>query len=234
MINKNIYEINLEKIKDFLEKKDPISALEIIEEELSMPYTPQEYLQEFLNYKKTAIYEINLSKNSRPISKQEVLDMIETKDKNKIIEAINLLGSIKITEEDLIIINPVFDSNIPRIFKCLLLENLIENRISLTINYMGHSLKPSELKSFRDLNVFNQSVKKIQDLTIKEPFLQNVSFDLLIYYFMCEFPFNISDDSDLISKSCVDYSKKMHGLSDFIPNNITESIDIIIKELQEV
>lgn len=234
MINKNIYEINLEKIKDFLEKNDPNSALEIIEEELSMPYTPKEYLQEFLNYKKTALYEINLSRNSRPISKQEILDMIETKDRNKIIEAINLLGSIKITEEDLIIINPVFDSTIPRIFKCLLLENLIENRINLTINYMGNSLKPSELKSFRDLSVFHQSVKNIEALTIKEPYLQSVSFDLLIYYFMCEFPYNISADSKLISKSCVDYSKKMHGLADYIPNNITKSIDIIIRELQEV
>lgn len=232
-MNKNIYEINLEKIEKYIKQKKYELALEIIDEELNMPYTPKEYLDHFINFKKSVLYEINLSKNSRPISKDEILDMIETNDRNKIIEAINLLSTIKINNDDLVILNPVLESSIPRIFKCLLLENLIENKINLTINYSGKPLNPSSISSFRDSHIFKKSIQIIQELTIKEPFLQNVSFDLLIYYFMYSFPFDINNDAELISNSCLNYAKKMHGLSDFAPNKITNAIDFIISELQQ-
>jgi hypothetical protein len=48
-MKENIYLTNLSKIKQLYASKEYESALLIVEEELSMPYTPSEYLQQFYN-----------------------------------------------------------------------------------------------------------------------------------------------------------------------------------------
>ncbi len=220
----NYYQTIVNHIEKLIENNDFIRANRIIEEELSMPYVPQDVLMKLQQLHDICKFNLIEEKKSEILSPEEVYEYLKFGG-SKAYKALETLSMANIRNYLDIIKDLLVDNSVNRVLKSLLIEQLQIQQISNIINFIiddnVYSIIPDKIPSPLSQPNFNVISKKIESIIESNPsFLQQCQM-VLINVIYDNYPFLIKDeDIDKITYSVIAYVYKAYqdeeGLSKFL------------------
>lgn len=229
----NYYQTIVNHIEKLIENNDFSRANKIIEEELSMPYVPQDVLMKLQQLHDICKFNLVEEKKSEILSPEEVYEYLKS-GKSKAYKALETLSMANIRNYLEIIKKLLVDSSINRVLKSLLIEQLqiqqVSNIINFTIDNEIYSIIPSKIPSPLSQPNYGVINKKIESIIESNPsFLQQCQM-VLINVIYDNYPFLIKDeDTDKIAYSVIAYVYRAYhddeGLHKFLQDyKIDESM----------
>lgn len=220
----NYYQTIVNHIEKLIKNKDFIRANRIIEEELSMPYVPQDVLMKLQQLNEVCKFNLAEEKKSEILSPEEVYRFLK-EGKGKAYKALETLSMANIRNYLQIIKDLLVDESVNRVLKSLLIEQLqiqqIGNIINFTNDNQVYSVIPAQIPSPLLQQNYSNISKKLELLIESNPsFLQQCQM-VLINVIYDRYPFLIKDEeTDEITYSIIAYVYKAYqdedGLRDFL------------------
>lgn len=213
IMRKNYYDELIKKIKDLIEIKKNNEALNLINEELSMPYVPKIYEQKL--YDLLSI--VNPEKaNEKKIyfSRDELLIMFENyKDFDNdfllnissYFEEFNWKGHEDKIEK--ILINKNIDNKI----KSIIYNNLALQNIDYDFKVENYKINPHKNKTIFETDFAFRNFFNLENEDFKNPSIKSISKKIFVIYLMNTFPDSLFFDFENINKEIINISKFMIG-----------------------
>ncbi|HPX33021.1 MAG TPA: DUF3196 family protein [Erysipelotrichaceae bacterium] len=220
----NYYQTIVNHIEKLIESNDFIMANKLIEEELSMPYVPQDVLMKLQQLHDICKFNLNEEKKSELLSPEEVYEYLKL-GSEKAYKALETLSMANIRNYLAVVKEILVDNAVNRVLKSLLIEQLqiqqISNIINFTIDDRVYSIIPSQIPSPLSQSNFAVISKNLEKIIESNPsFLQQCQM-VLINVVYDNYPFLIKDeDVDKITYSVIAYVYKAYqdeeGLKKFL------------------
>ncbi len=187
----NFYNDLLIEIQENIKKSNFKKALELIEEELKMPYVPINVEEKLLGFRNKIFVEHFNNSEVKEISLQKYLDIFESDEVSNIekYEMIEVFSEFNLKEYLEYIQNSIlFNLKIDKFVKYKLLMEFynqgFRDFISLKLNNKQMTFNLNEIRSFVENEQFIYNSSKIQDLVFKEVNILNNSLDILEKLFL--------------------------------------------------
>ncbi len=134
VMNLNYYDECLAAISDLIADQEYISALKLIESELSMPYVPQDALRKLQEAYKECHAKLKEKEQIRTLSIEEIEASLQSKEESQIM-AVNALNKMNLRDE-LDLVQDYLLKDHSKMAGALLIESLIRQQISeeITVN----------------------------------------------------------------------------------------------------
>lgn len=195
----NYYEEIYFNIKELINGKQYLKAKLMIEDELSMPYIPNDFeikLQELLD-----IINQNEKSSELKLNDDEILEYLHS-DEYKQIVAVNYLDSLNLRDY-LDVVQDFLMSNGSKEAKSLLISSLINQDINQEITMLKDNLEisfiPRYVESIEISDGYVKGLEFISDIFENDnPSLYNLAKDLLIKECFLELPFSFDENEGLI------------------------------------
>jgi len=185
----NYYDDLILNIEQCIQLNDYKQAKKLIDEELSMPYTPKTTLDK-LNQLDNQVKQLLMPEKKQTLkSEEEILnDLLSGSE--KAMSALEALAISNVRNYLLIIKELLSSDKINHLLKCLILEILIDQKVEDKIDFKKENttiqIEPSKLDKVFERESFNLIANKIEQITFKNPsftkqcimILTNVMYDL--------------------------------------------------------
>ena len=220
MSNNNFYDEKIALIKSKV-KSDPKSALELLNEELDMPYIPKRYEDEFrkIYFDIADTQEVSILNNN--LSIDDVFDII-LNNGEKIQQAIKQLSDYNLSANTLRL-KKIFNSNLSNSIKAIIYEILVKQKINenfqIDFNVLNPYIDGSLINTKSNITTFDFFHKNI----IKNPTLLNICRSLFYDYLISYFPkFN----TEIIFEEILYIANETLGIKNNSDANINKIIEI--------
>lgn len=186
-MSQNFYEEKIAEIKSLISQNQKKEAINLLQEELKMPYIPHKYEKEFLelfdNLNQSVLKEVN----KKHYSIDELSEML-FEDEYKQLEAIEALKNVNVRPIQNDIKKRIETyTNKESIKRAFLFELLAEQEISIDISIDNETLNP-----LKDSIVKNKEVKlaieALPYIVAKRPQMYEIVFNELQRYLLLTFP----------------------------------------------
>ena len=225
-MEENYYETTLAKLRAYMAQKDYFKALEIISEELKMPYMPKDFEEELRESQR--IIQKALQKGEGELSSEEIATYLKG-DSYKQFLAIKSLEKLNLRDYlDMIRDYLVFDGDEKA--KTVLVALLIEQEIGeeFTIKKRGLEITfiPKYVENVAFSDAYKEGVAYLKDkLENDDPIMYKMAVELLGNYIFSELPLSVSEEEGLFyAKAIIVYLLESFGKSEekeaFLENEI--------------
>jgi hypothetical protein len=200
------YEDTLKKINELKQKKQWEDALELVNQEISSPYIPSEYIETFEKLHIEVNREVIVNRIKDKFSKMNKMEMLAHIYRDGKLD-LNVLSYFlakfvqEIEQTDLMYLNKIFlDKNIPNNDKIFALSQIklcnldYEFQYFNKINKQTFNLNPNSDFEFEQQPYFVNTKKLIDTLLMKEPSLITLANEILIVIY--EYFFNSHPEYD--------------------------------------
>ncbi len=204
----DFYTEKLNEIKELI-KTDKSKAMNLLQEELAMPYIPEKYEKEFHELAKSLIVEQMKEVNEKTLSTKEVIEFLWSKDEVKEAAAIDSLGTqnLRAIKDEL---KKWVESENNAIGKAFIYESLVSQDVDIELNISGKTLNPAVDKSILENKEVLSSFMFVRAAAVESPQLQDAVEDQLRLYILLTFPITPLDGK-LLATQIFNVVKKMMG-----------------------
>ncbi len=227
-MNKNNYYKNaIQEIQD-LKDIDPMKAYKKLEEELNMPYIPENYEIKFNKLLQDVRAELLQNVNiNNELSKDSVVNILLNNDEYKIPMALGKLAHLHINSmlDDL---DKVFaNTEIANIIKTVIYEYCVEQEVDHEFKWNGLLVNPIIVGSVVNLKSYQDAFEYIDNNIKQNPSLKDVAIKHLELYSLKYFP-KFIDETKGVGPCIVQISYEAMGIP-YIGDNNKEQINKIKK-----
>lgn len=234
------YKDMIKKIKKLIENKNYDDAIFLLEDELEAPYVPIEFqteLEELLltvNAEKNYFSGLNKVENlNRSQLLKEIVD--ENKINSSALQLFFERYQNNLTQEELSYFEDIFiDRKINNEEKTMLFEMISYFQVESSFRYFNVNIKeefnitPNKTLIFEQILLFKDTQKIIENLSSKEPSLQNFCLNILLLIYKYYFPLIPDFESKELAKSIFNYMLATLQGEKVTVDNITKLIEKII------
>lgn len=164
----NYYDDTLNKIKEYIDSKDYLSAKAIILEEFKQIYIPKEFEESLKEYLQIINENLNVNKS---YSIEEIESFLYMDNDHQLI-AVDYLDKLNLRDHINICDNYLKDGDFKNA-QVLLIDSLIRQQIDYNFTYSDgvdiHYFNPIELKNIEDTDGYIYAYKVLDDHYMKEP-----------------------------------------------------------------
>ncbi len=201
----NFYNNLLIEVQENIKNSNFKKALELIEDELTMPYIPMDVEEKLLGFRNEIFVKHFDNSEVREISFQKYLDIFESDEVSNIekYEMVEVFSEFNLKEYLEYIKNSIlFNLKIDKFVKYKLLMEFynqgFRDSISLKLNNKQETFNLNKIRSFMENEQFIYNSSKIQDLVFKEVNILNNSLDILEKLFLViTFEKEIFEENDI-------------------------------------
>lgn len=233
----NYYKETYDKANLLMLNNKLLEALEILNEELNMPYIPQEFEFKYNNLKKEINLKLMSDKNSQKIISFDFLFnfLKEFKDKNN--EELHMMLSNfmefnmkKKTKE----LQEIFNfTNIDNWVKAEIFDILVDQNVDYEFKISNSIVNPSKSSTFDESKEIGM-VSSLLENAIDEPMIRDTSISLFDFYLKSIFPKKVDlEKSKLYAASFETFATKIIK-KNFNPNLISKKWDIDKKDIDNM
>lgn len=201
VINLNYYDECLAAISDLMQKKEYISALKLIESELSMPYVPADSLTKLKLAYKECQFKVKENEPVRSLSPEEIENALHSNEECQIM-AVNALNKCNLRDMLDIVKEYLFNEH-SAMAGALLMESLIKQQISEEITVKTDQGEITFIPRYTELpyesDGFLQAQKLLEQWFLNEDAgLYQLCMQILIQEAYLAMPINYEGDESLI------------------------------------
>ena len=196
-MNTNFYEEKLEEVNLLIKNNQLLKVVDILKEELNMPYVPAKYEVQFKKILDETIFKLMDDKGSNTmVNIEDVLSMLN-KDEESQAVALELLKGHNLRPVASVLKARIESwdqkDNLKRSF---LFEMLAEQEINIDVSIDGSILNPSKNSILENIEVV-KGLKMIPSLVEKTPQLLEPTIGEYRRYLLLNFPNKIQDGEQL-------------------------------------
>lgn len=212
-MNKNFYEEIIEKINKLIKEDQFDLALNIIKEELSMPYVPKKYeniLKSLLDELQTK----NENKKRKYYSRDEIIDIFVNYDQYK--ENFLLEISSYFDEQNWIgyekVIDEIFQLPINKNIKIIIYNALTTQKINYDFTIDKTKINPYKHKTIFETNFAIKNMVDLEERNFKNPSLYDLCKEIFFIYLIEEFPNSLFFHYQNINNEIINIANVMLGI----------------------
>ncbi len=187
----NFYKDLLIEIQENINKNNFKEALNLIDDELKMPYVPMDIEEELIKFRNHIFLNHFNNKEVREISFQKYLDIFESEEISNLekYEMVEVFSEFNLKEyleyiKTSILENSRLDKFIKYKTLILMLEQKIDDCLDVKVNNEKKTFCLNKLRNYKENEQFVFNSSKIQELVFKEINILNSSLDILEKIFL--------------------------------------------------
>lgn len=205
-LNMNYYEEKLEELQKLI-GNDKQKALELINEELKMPYIPEKYEAQFIALADELEFELRGDAKVTQLTREEILEYLFSNDKVKVAAAIDSLRDQNIRTYLNDVERWLFINADDSIGQAIIFEILVEQQIDKNISFGDTVLNPVKTGDLMS----QKEIKKAFEVIInseEQPQIQESAIQELQFYILKTFP-NFPKDGKTLAIDLMDIIKSL-------------------------
>jgi hypothetical protein len=229
----NYYDDLLIKIDNLILESKLDQALSIINDELSIPYVPSDFLKKIETRKKDIERKINFDKAPDKKDFNQLIVELNSNNKEDIISSMFTIMEVDFEPQYF----PFFEmflnnSKVPIAYRGIFFHSMIARNVNHDFTVGKIVVNPSSKISQESLVSFINCEKQIKNRLFKLPSQLNMSISMLVYYFATIALSNISIQSENnVCDSIVNYVNSIIESNSIEKNDI---INLLEKTMQEI
>ncbi|NQZ66119.1 MAG: DUF3196 family protein [Mycoplasmatales bacterium] len=196
MSNKNYYEEKIDEIKELLSDSNFKKIYQLINEELKMPYIPEKYEKYFLDTINQIKHHVVGDDSHVSVSRHVAMEYLLSEDFNQESIALELLRDHNLRYEKELLKNRIETWPAEKnILKAFLFELLVEQEISIDINFNGILMNPAKNGSILENKEVKKTLQAMEKYFEKNPSTLNMALDEFQRFLLITYP-AVPEDGD--------------------------------------
>ncbi len=214
-MSENFYDELLKDIQEAIESQDYAKAASLINEELSMPYSPQRVLDQLAVFQQKIEEKQDHSKTLKVLTVEQIEEYLRS-DNERALEAVNYLRQTNCRQYLEVFETALKDETLDHYLRVLLLEVLIEQGVNQTFEFTKAdkqlTVNPATLPEVSQQENLPAVVDLIHQRTSKNPSFQGQCDSVLAYLLYAIYPELIKhDDIEKVAYSVIRYVYNAYG-----------------------
>ena len=211
----DFYRDLLSNINDLINKKQYQKALNLIDEELNMPFVPQQIEDRLVSFKEEILPHLENETKQQFLSNQQLYQYLTSTDA-KCYKALQFLKQANVRNYLPIVESILADSSVNHLIKSLLFEILIDQRVDKEIVFVSHNksqkINPISTDKVLQQESFNLVNKKLEAFVKNNPSFLNQCQLVLVNALYDLYPDMLSESEvDIYCLSIIRYVFKAYG-----------------------
>lgn len=211
----DFYRDLLSNINDLINQKQYQKALNLIDEELNMPFVPQQIEDRLVSFKAEILPHLENETKQQFLSNQQLYQYLTSTDA-KCYKALQFLKQANVRNYLPIVEDILADSSVNHLIKSLLFEILIDQRVDKTIVFVSHNkshkINPISTDKVLQQESFNLVNKKLEAFVKNNPSFLNQCQLVLVNALYDLYPDLLSESEvDIYCLSIIRYVFKAYG-----------------------
>lgn len=213
-MSKNYYEQLLENVRKLIDSKKNELAIEMIEEELNLPYVPKIYEEELTKYLSILKKETKNNKNHQFSKDEIIVIMNEYKkyDVDFLLNVTTMFDQYNWNGYEIDIENILNYSDLDPKAKSMIYNNLAIQNINYDFKINSLTINPFKNKTIFETNFVLKNLEAIIKKQIDDISIIDICKKILFIYVMNMFPNSLFIEYENIANELINISKVMIGL----------------------
>lgn len=196
-MEENYYEKQIELIDEKIKIECWDEAIQLIQEELSMPYIPKRFLDKIKKLESEVKSHFKQNEKVTVIQDEDELRALLQLDEMSQIKALDQMSRLNLRQYDTLVqdtFNQLNDRLIQNLFLRICIEQQLTNEYNYTTDGIEYSLIPASLCLPEESEGVEVAMKYLTDWLDKNPSLLNLCIEKLRYYALLALPISYTED----------------------------------------
>lgn len=196
-MEENYYEKQIELIEEKIKIECWDEAIQLIHEELSMPYIPKRFLDKIKKLENEVKSHFKQNEKVTVIQDEDELRALLQLDEISQIKALDQMSRLNLRQYDTLVqdtFNQLNDRLIQNLFLRICIEQQLTNEYNYTSDGIEYSLIPASLCLPEESEGVELAMKYLTDWLDKNPSLLNLCIEKLRYFALLALPISYTED----------------------------------------
>lgn len=196
-MEENYYEKQIELIEEKIKLECWDETIQLIQEELSMPYIPKRFLDKIKKLESEVKSRFKQNEKVTVIQDEDELRALLQLDEMSQIKALDQMSRLNLRQYDTLVqdtFNQLNDRLIQNLFLRICIEQQLTNEYNYTTDGIEYSLIPASLCLPEESEGVEVAMKYLTDWLDKNPSLLNLCIEKLRYYALLALPVSYTED----------------------------------------